>query len=79
MRGQHLRDTAMISTSDKPGLHGRAQVSRLQLAVALLGGLVLFLDGFDTQVVSHAAPAIAREWHLPAGALGPILSSALRA
>lgn len=52
-------------------------VGRLQYAVLALCGLVMFLDGFDTQAISYMAPAIAREWDLPASAMGPVLSSAL--
>jgi AAHS family 4-hydroxybenzoate transporter-like MFS transporter len=37
----------------------------------------MFLDGFDTQAISFAAPVLAREWHLPLAALGPILSAAI--
>ena len=52
-------------------------VGRLQYAVLALCGLVMFLDGFDTQAISYMAPAIAREWDLPASAMGPVFSSAL--
>lgn len=66
-----------MSANVSPGRHGRRGISRLQFTVALLSAVVLFLDGFDTQVVSYAAPMIAREWRLPPATLGPIFSSAL--
>nr|GLK33622.1 MFS transporter [Rhodococcus wratislaviensis] len=52
-------------------------VSRFHYALLALGGSVMFLDGFDTQAISFAAPAIAKEWGLPAASLGPILSAAI--
>src|ERR1700744_68181 len=52
-------------------------VSGFQWRVILLCGLVMFLDGFNTQAISYMAPAIAKEWHLGKAALGPIFSSAL--
>ncbi len=45
--------------------------------VLMLSGAVMFLDGFDTQAISFAAPVVAREWNLPVAALGPILSAAI--
>ncbi|GAA3800903.1 MFS transporter [Amycolatopsis tucumanensis] len=52
-------------------------LGRLQYGVLTLCGLVMFLDGFDTQAISYAAPAIARDWHLPSAAFGPVFSAAL--
>ncbi|MCH6170211.1 MFS transporter [Pseudonocardia alaniniphila] len=52
-------------------------MSPFQYVVISLCGLVMLLDGFDTQAISYAAPLIAHEWHLPAQLLGPIFSSAL--
>lgn len=48
-----------------------------QYATTLLCGLVMFLDGFDTQSISYMAPLIAKDWGLPREMLGPIFSSAL--
>jgi AAHS family 4-hydroxybenzoate transporter-like MFS transporter len=52
-------------------------VSPFQYGVATLCGLVMFIDGFDTQAISYAAPRIAREWGVPQQLLGPIFSAAL--
>ena len=52
-------------------------LGRLQYGVLALCGLVMFLDGFDTQAISYAAPAIARSWHLSPAAFGPVFSAAL--
>ena len=48
-----------------------------QYVITLLCGLVMFLDGFDTQSISYMAPLIAKEWNLSRELLGPIFSSAL--
>lgn len=53
------------------------RLSAAHLTMVVLCGLVLFLDGFDTQAISYAAPLIGREWHLSRAMLGPIFSSAL--
>ena len=52
-------------------------ISPYQYKVIALCGLLMFLDGFDTQIISYAAPFIAKEWGLPRQALGSIFSSAL--
>lgn len=52
-------------------------MSRAQWTTIALCGLVMFLDGFDTQSISYAAPHIAAEWHLAKAVLGPIFSAAL--
>ena len=38
---------------------------------------MLFLDGFDTQAIGYVAPALAKEWGLTKGALGPVFSAGL--
>jgi AAHS family 4-hydroxybenzoate transporter-like MFS transporter len=38
---------------------------------------VLFLDGFDTQAIGYVAPALAKEWGLTKGSLGPVFSAGL--
>ncbi len=48
-----------------------------QWMTVLMCGLVMFLDGFDTQAISYMAPHIAEEWNLPRSMLGPIFSAAL--
>jgi len=52
-------------------------VGRFQVRLLLLCAAVLFLDGFDTQAIGYVAPAIAREWGLGRGALGPVFSAGL--
>jgi MFS transporter, AAHS family, 4-hydroxybenzoate transporter len=65
------------STLRLPGFVDERRMSRFQYGVITLCGLVMFLDGFDTQAISYMAPHIAEEWGLPTAVLGPIFSSAL--
>lgn len=60
-----------------PGFVDERRVTRYQYAVVTLCGLVMFLDGFDTQAISFMAPHIAADWGLQSAALGPVFSAAL--
>lgn len=55
----------------------RQPIGGFQLRLLLLCAAVLFLDGFDTQAIGYVAPALAREWGLGKGALGPVFSAGL--
>jgi MFS transporter, AAHS family, 4-hydroxybenzoate transporter len=52
-------------------------LSRFQLTTILLCGLVLLLDGFDTQAMGFLVPPIAEELGIPLSAFGPVLSAGL--
>src|SRR5215510_5021721 len=52
-------------------------VSRFQAMTILLCGLVLVLDGFDTQAMGFLVPPIAEELGIPLSAFGPVLSAGL--
>jgi AAHS family 4-hydroxybenzoate transporter-like MFS transporter len=52
-------------------------VSRFQATTILLCGLVLLLDGFDTQAMGFLVPPIAEELGVPLSAFGPVLSAGL--
>ncbi|MEV6899954.1 MFS transporter [Amycolatopsis sp. NPDC051372] len=77
-------DIAVPSRISEPGrtvhlddlIDGRP-VGRFHFLVLALTGLVMFLDGLDTQAISFVAPAVAREWSLPVAALGPIFSASI--
>jgi MFS transporter, AAHS family, 4-hydroxybenzoate transporter len=60
-----------------PSFINSRQVGSVQYGIIGLCGLVMFLDGFDTQAISYIAPVIAKEWGLSRELLGPIFSSAL--
>ena len=52
-------------------------VGGTQYAIVIMCGLVMFLDGFDTQTISYVVPVLAKEWGIPRALFGPIFSSAL--
>jgi len=60
-----------------PDVINNARVGPYQYVIVVLCGLVMFIDGFDTQAISYMAPLIAKEWGLSRQLLGPIFSSAL--
>jgi AAHS family 4-hydroxybenzoate transporter-like MFS transporter len=51
--------------------------TRRQWQVALLCALVAVCDGFDTQAIAFVAPAIAKQWDVPAAEFGPIFAAGL--
>src|SRR5215469_2447776 len=58
----------------------RIDSSRLggfQLAIFILCGVCLFMDGFDTQAIAYVGPTLVREWKIPSAALGSVFSAAL--
>jgi AAHS family 4-hydroxybenzoate transporter-like MFS transporter len=55
----------------------RRPISGLQWLVYFLCGLVIFVEGYDTQSISYVAPTLSRAWGLPPGALGPIFAVGL--
>ncbi len=55
----------------------RQPVGRFQIRLLVACAAVLFLDGFDTQAIGYVAPALAKEWGLSKGTLGPVFSAGL--
>jgi AAHS family 4-hydroxybenzoate transporter-like MFS transporter len=55
----------------------KRKVSGFQYMVVVLCGLVLFIDGFDTQAISYVLPRLAKDWAIPADMMGAIFSSTL--
>ena len=47
------------------------------LRIILLCGISVFMDGFDAQATGFVAPALAQQWGIARGALGPILTAGL--
>ena len=52
-------------------------MSSFQFRTILLGGLVLFTDGFDAQTIGFLATPIARSTGIPINTFGPIFSASL--
>jgi MFS transporter, AAHS family, 4-hydroxybenzoate transporter len=70
-------DVAGASAVDVADFIDRQPVGRFQVRLLLTCAAVLFLDGFDTQAIGYVAPALAKEWGLTKGALGPVFSAGL--
>ena len=62
---------------DVAGFIDKQPVGRFQIRLLLACAAVLFLDGFDTQAIGYVAPALASDWGLARGALGPVFSAGL--
>lgn len=69
--------TGQSQTLRLPGFIDERRSGRFQLGIVLLCGLVMFLDGFDTQAINYMAPAITKDWGLTKADMGPIFSAAL--
>ncbi|MGD9811631.1 MAG: MFS transporter [Sphingobium sp.] len=54
---------------------GDAPLSAFQLMIVGLCVLINVCDGLDTTAIAYAAPALIKDWNLPAQTLGIILSS----
>ncbi|HYK79481.1 MAG TPA: MFS transporter [Micropepsaceae bacterium] len=62
----------MAKTVDVAEIIGSQRFGAFQLRIVILCGLVQFLDGFDTQALAYAAPALRAAWHLAPQELGPV-------
>jgi AAHS family 4-hydroxybenzoate transporter-like MFS transporter len=60
---------------DTDAVINRSRISRLQITVGVLGVLILFVDGFNTQVIGYIAPQIAKNWNISRDVLGWILAA----
>jgi MFS transporter, AAHS family, 4-hydroxybenzoate transporter len=52
-------------------------LSRYQLLVAALCGMVVFIDGFDAQVMGPVLPVLSAQFHVARSVLGYVVSSGL--
>ena len=73
-QGSQTHDAAPV---DVAAFIDQQPVGGFQIKLLLTCAAVLFLDGFDTQAIGYVAPALAREWGLTKGALGPVFSAGL--
>src|SRR6266513_4217428 len=60
---------------DTDAVINASRIGRLQIMVGVLGALILFVDGFNTQVIGYIAPQIAKNWNIPRDVLGWILAA----
>lgn len=56
---------------------GTSRLSRFQIGVVVMCGLVALFDGFDTQSIAFAAPDIARDWGVQPSAFGLVFGIGL--
>ncbi|HEX3484028.1 MAG TPA: MFS transporter [Micropepsaceae bacterium] len=68
-------DVLVADIIDTDSFINESRVSRLQIMVGVLGALILFVDGFNTQVIGYIAPQIAKNWNIPRDVLGWILAA----
>ena len=64
----------MAKRIDVAELIGAQRFGAFQLRIVILCGMVQFLDGFDTQALAYAAPALRAAWHIAPQALGPVFA-----
>ena len=75
LNGQTMNNQTQISkVSD---IIDNRPMSRFQIRTILLGGLVLFEDGFDAQTIGFLATPIAESRDIPVTSFGPIFSASL--
>ena len=60
-----------------PDLIDHRPINGRQLALLVLLGLTVLLDGADTQAIGYVAPAIIRDWGISRAALGPVFGAGL--
>ena len=60
---------------DTDAVINASRISRLQIVVGVMGALILFVDGFNTQVIGYIAPQIAKNWDISRDVLGWILAA----
>src|SRR5262245_50951876 len=65
-----------VKTIDVSEVLERNSIGAFQAFTFVLCGLCLIMDGFDVQALGYLAPAIIKDWNLPAGQMGSVLSAA---
>src|SRR3954470_22543254 len=64
----------MAKTVNVAEVIGSARLGPVQLTIVALCGIIQFLDGFDTQALAYAAPALRSAWNLKPQDLGPVFA-----
>nr|WP_175165426.1 MFS transporter [Paraburkholderia fynbosensis] len=62
---------------DIPAVIDASPLSRFQIAILILVGLTVVIDGFDVQAMGFVAPAIIQAWGVNKAAFGPIFGAGL--
>jgi MFS transporter, AAHS family, 4-hydroxybenzoate transporter len=66
--------TAKINVAD---IVDSGNIGSFHVAIGVLCGMCLMIDGFDVQAMGYAAPALIRDWQIAGPALGPVFSAGL--
>ncbi|HET9361043.1 MAG TPA: MFS transporter [Vicinamibacterales bacterium] len=69
--------TAPVPALDIRRFIDERPVGRYQLLVALLCGLIVFVDGFDAQAMGFVAPALSADLQIARSVLGTVISAGL--
>jgi MFS transporter, AAHS family, 4-hydroxybenzoate transporter len=70
----HSAGTRSLTVSE---IIDQRPLSRFQISIIILCGLVLLLDGFDTQCIGFLAPSISETLAIPLKNFGPVFSAGL--
>ena len=72
-----MSSPAAVPRADAVAAIDERPLTRRQLWTILLCGIVVILDGFDTQCMGFLVPVISENLNIPLPAFGPVLSAAL--
>jgi MFS transporter, AAHS family, 4-hydroxybenzoate transporter len=68
---------AAIERVEIAGLIDRQRIGGYQIAIVVVCALMLMVDGFDTQMIGFAGPAITAAFQVDKSALGPLLAAGI--
>jgi MFS transporter, AAHS family, 4-hydroxybenzoate transporter len=71
------KNVAAKANIDVAALIEKQPIGWFQVGILLNVCAVMFLEGYDMQVTSYAAPAIMKEWHLTSAYFGPVFGFGL--
>ena len=74
MRKERMRTRTTIDVAE---LIENSRLGWFHMAVLLNTCMVMFIEGYDMQVTSYAAPAIIKAWHLTNAYFGPVFGFGL--
>src|SRR4051812_16397793 len=77
MSGPPVSPASRDGALDVGHLIDERPISRYQFLIVALCAAIIFLDGFDAQIMGYVAPALRDSLHIERSALGPVLSSGL--
>lgn len=65
----------MTGTKSVASVIDTQPIGRFQIAIAVIGALALFCEGFDLQIISYVMPSIVEAWRIEPAKQGAILSA----